>query len=286
MAANEHVVDVTEVNFEREVIERSLSVPVVVDFWAPWCGPCKILGPMLEDLAREKAGGFVLAKVDVDAAPGIAAAFGVQSVPMVGGMKDGRPVSSFVGAQPKPALETFIAELLPDATAQAAEETASAEAADPSAAEARYRELLADDPHHEAASVGLARLLIGREDFAGAKPLLEPLGEGKDEVDEITRLNALIALHERGQGLESREALEAKLEADPKDKEARFALGCLLAAAADYEAALEQLIKAARRNKAYAKETVAPAMVEVFNAVGQRSDLADRYRDLLAMVLF
>ncbi|MCA8921805.1 MAG: thioredoxin [Planctomycetes bacterium] len=286
MTERPHVVDITELNFERDVIDRSMVTPVVVDFWAPWCGPCKLLGPMLEALAKEKAGAFVLAKVDVDQAPGVAAAFGVQSVPMVVAMVDGQPVSSFVGAQPKPELERFINALIPSETDQAAEETAAVERDDPTAAEARYRELLEGDPKHEGALVGLARLLIGRGDFAAAEPLLQTVGEGKDEADEVARLNALVALHTRAQSLAPRGELEAQVAADPKDKDALFALGCSLAGGGDYEAALEHLIKAARRNKAFAKETVAPAMVEVFNAVGQRSALADRYRDLLAMVLF
>ncbi|MEZ6188870.1 MAG: thioredoxin [Planctomycetota bacterium] len=283
---SDHVVDVTELNFEREVIERSLTTPVVLDFWAPWCGPCKLLGPMLEQLAEERQGAFVLAKVDVDEAPGIAAAFGIQSVPMVVAMKDGRPVSSFVGAQPKPELIRFLDALLPSAVDEAAEQLASQEAQDPSAAEARYQELLAEDPRHEAASVGLARLLINRGEHTAAQDLLEPLGEGKEEGDEIARLKALIALHARAQDLAPRAELEAAVAKDPKDREALFALGCALAAAGEFEPALERLIAAARRNKAFAKETVAPAMVEVFHAVGQRSDLADTYRDLLAMVLF
>src|SRR5271165_2536188 len=113
------IVEVTAENFEREVVERSLTVPVVLDFWAEWCGPCKMLGPVLERLAQEYAGRFVLAKIDTERSPELALQFGVQSIPMVYGVRGGRVVDGFIGVQPETAIRAWLDRLMPAPAEQA-----------------------------------------------------------------------------------------------------------------------------------------------------------------------
>ena len=144
------IADVVEENFEREVIERSRERPVVVDFWAEWCEPCRSLGPVLEKLAEEAGGEFLLAKVEVDRAPNLAAAYRIQGIPAVKAFRDGRPVLEFVGALPETKVREFLARLRPSLADGLTREAAGQEGSDPQAAEAAYRRALAEEPGHSA----------------------------------------------------------------------------------------------------------------------------------------
>ena len=175
MNAITNVIDVTDANFEQVVIEGSKDRPVVVDLWAEWCGPCKTLGPILEKVAGERAGAFLLAKLDVDANPMVAGAFGVQSIPTVIAFKDGEPVNGFVGAYPEEAINQFVDLLLPTEAELVVEEAqAEAEAGDLDGAEQDYRDALAKDPQNREAAVGLGRILVDRGDVDEARTLLGP----------------------------------------------------------------------------------------------------------------
>ncbi|MFM8943909.1 MAG: thioredoxin [Actinomycetota bacterium] len=169
-------IDVTDAQFPAAVLEASKERPVVVDFWATWCAPCRTLGPILEKVAQERGGAFLLAKVDTDANPGYAGQLGVQSIPTVVAFRDGRPVDGFVGALPEAQVNAFIDRLLPTAGDLAASDAAAeAEAGDVEGAEARYRAILGRDPENRAAQIGLAHLLLERDATADAEDLVRGL---------------------------------------------------------------------------------------------------------------
>ncbi len=178
-APTRHVVDVTDADFERVVIEGSKQRPVVVDLWASWCAPCRTLGPILEKAAAERGGSFLLAKLDVDAnGVGNALLQAVQSqgIPTVVAFADGQPVDMFIGAQPEQEVERFIDALVPSEAEVEAEEALVIEASgDLESAEAGYRDALAKDPENRDASIGLARILVGRGEVDDATALVEPL---------------------------------------------------------------------------------------------------------------
>ena len=182
-------IDVTDATFPAEVVERSKQVPVVVDLWAEWCGPCKTLGPILEKVIDETGGQVVLAKVDVDTNQQTAAAFQVQGIPAVYALRDGKVVDGFVGAQPEAAVREFVAGLLP--TEQEDAVAALLAAGD----EASLREVLAGDPGHEHAVVALAELLVAQGDDAAkaeALALLERIPESAEtrRVAALARIGA------------------------------------------------------------------------------------------------
>lgn len=280
------VIDVDASTFERDVIERSRQVPVVVDFWARWCGPCRMLGPLLDQLAHERQGAFVLAKVDIDRSPELADRYDVQSVPAVKAFRQGQVTHEFVGLQPLPQLRRWLDQVAPDATEQAALEAARLQASDPARAEALYREVLAKRPRHELAAVGLAGLLIARGDDEAARDVLRPVLPGTDHRDEIERLEAVLALRALGRAAGTEADARAALAANPDDAEARYRLGCALAAAGRYPDALEALLEAARRDKKLGQGKVREAMVQVFFALGPRDPLSDRYRSELARTIY
>jgi putative thioredoxin len=224
----EHVVDVTDADFEQVVIEGSKERPVVVDMWAEWCGPCRTLGPILEKVAAERGGAFLLAKLDVDAnAVGNALLQAVRSqgIPTVVAFRDGQPASMFIGAYPEAEVNRFVDELLPtEAELEVDEAQDQEEVGDLEGAEDGYREALEKDPGNREASLGLARLLVAGGDDDGAKTLLEPLSpdpeadallagiavRGWAGIDPAGPLDEAKVLASQGR---SREALAAMLAA-------------------------------------------------------------------------
>jgi putative thioredoxin len=256
------VVDVTDATFEQQVVEESKKRPVVVDLWAEWCGPCKTLGPILERVAEEHKGEFLLAKLDVDANQMTAAQFGVQSIPTVVAFRDGQPVDGFVGALPEPNVKQWISALLPTtAEREASEAEEEAEAGDVVGAEKRFREALASDENNAQARVGLARILLERGDVEEARKLVEPLLPDP----EAERVMAAIRVQEWGHIQEPGTLASAKrLAARGRWREA---LDGMLGALGDDESARE-------------------AMVDAFAVLGEDSELAREYRGKLANALY
>jgi putative thioredoxin len=188
-----NIIDVSEPTFAQDVIERSREVPVVVDFWAEWCAPCRSLGPVLEKLALEDGGSWVLAKVDVDSNPGLASAFGVQGIPAVRAFKDGREVAEFTGALPEPAVREWLGQLGPSPADLAYEEGAKFEASGrlDEAAE-RYRHALAEAPAHQVAATALNRVELAQRTAGLDRGDLERRA-GTGDIDAILDLSDLEA---------------------------------------------------------------------------------------------
>jgi putative thioredoxin len=276
------ILDVAEADFEREVIQRSRACPVVVDFWAPWCGPCRALGPVLERLVAGHKGALVLAKVNLDDAPELAVRYQISSIPLVIAFKDGQPVLDFVGVLSEPQLVEFLGRLLPSE----AELLVRQAEASPADAERLYRQAIAADRHNEAARLGLARLLLARGKEDEAAELLTEVGAVGETGEQAEKLNGILFLHRLARPLGDEAAARQRAHADPKSAVARYELGSILAAAGRYEEALEMLLSAGERDAKLAGTQVREAMVQIFNVIGPRSPLADDYRNRLTMLLY
>jgi putative thioredoxin len=281
---NEWVKDVTDVTFDREVIEQSRRVPVVIDFWAPWCAPCRALGPVLERLAEEHAGAFVLARINVDENPQVSTAFGIRSIPAVKAVYGGEVVDEFVGALPEATLRQFLRGILPSESDGLAEEARSAEhRGDRDGALALYRRALEGDPNHPVARLGLGRLLSD-SDADAALAELDRVLPATAERTEADRLAARLRLgRENGAGDAE---LRARLQMEPNDLEARLKLARLLAARQEYEAALAHLLEVVKRDRSYEDEAGRKSMLDIFQILGSANPLTEKYRSELARVLF
>jgi putative thioredoxin len=275
-----YVKNVDTKDFPIDVVERSKEVPVVVDFWAAWCGPCKVLGPILEKLAVEFDGAFELAKVDVDSNQALAGQFGVQGIPTVVGFQDGQPVSQFTGALPETNVRQWIQEIVPsqaDLLAAAAGDLLAE--GNVEAAEQGYRDVLSADPRHGDAATGLASLLIDSGHPEEALALLEPLAP----TQEVDRLRAAARV-----GTIDTDAipdLEAKLAADPENVSVRIDLGRALGANQQFERSLETLLEAVVQG-GETRDEARRALLDVFEVLGFDHDLTVAYRRRLASALF
>jgi len=281
---NEWVVDAGDKDFEQVVLERSKTTPVVVDFWAPWCGPCRTLGPLLERLAGEAGGAFVLAKVNVDDNPGLATALNVRSIPMVLGFRLGELVSEFVGALPEAGVREFLRRVLPSEAERMAVAAAElAQRGQTVEAEATLRRALELEPRCDRALLDLAGLLADRQDAAAALALLDRVAPGPLRAP-ADRLAAAIRVREAGAADEP--ALRARLAADPADLETRFRLAQALAARSRYEEALAEYLDLVRRDRSFRDDAARKAILDIFELLGPADALVDRYRSELAKVLF
>ena len=282
---NQWTVDVNEENFEAEVLARSTEVPVLVDFWAEWCGPCKVLGPVLEKLADEYTGEFILAKVNVDENQQLAAAFGIQGIPAVKLFRDGDLASEFTGALPEPMLRQFLTKFLPTPADKDALAAAELEA-DGKAEEAKaaYQAILAGKPNHAKALLGLGRLAMGAGDPDTARNYLDRIAVVDDERKEADRLLARLDLQAGGVANEA--ALREKIKAEPNNLETRFELAQALASVENYEGALIEFLAIVKADRKFKDDGARKAMVQIFEVLGSDDPLTDKYRSELAAVLF
>jgi putative thioredoxin len=282
----QHAIDVTESNFLQEVIEASHRFPVLVDFWAPWCGPCRSLGPILERLAAEYQGRFRLAKVNSDENQALAAQFGVRGIPNVKAVVDGQIVNEFTGALPESAVREFIDALLPSPAEPLRQEARAARARGEGDA---TRKLLLQaihlDPRHEPARLDLIDVLLDAGDLAEAQRLLDETAEAGKDRDRIDSLAARLALAQGAAGGADEAALRARLAADAADLAARLALANLLALKQDYRAALEELLEVVRRDRAFQDDIGRKTMLQIFSLLGGDSDLVRDYRGRLSTAI-
>jgi putative thioredoxin len=279
-----YVFDVDERSFQSAVIARSRTLPVIVDFWAEWCGPCRMLGPVLERLAEEHAGAFELAKLNTDENPRISQAFQIQGIPAVKAFKDGRVIDEFVGALPEPRVRDWLQRILPnEADALAARGDELAAAGHQNAAEDAYREALSHTSGHAAATIGLARVLAGRGEMGEAEALR--LLSALPADPRANQLRAEIGLRKAGSGADLTE-LERRVAENPRDPAAQYELGAALAAQGRYEPALEHLIESVRRDRSWNEDAARKAMLDLFSVLGEESPLTQSYRKQLSHLLF
>jgi putative thioredoxin len=274
------VIDVDERSFQAEVVERSRSVPVVIDFWAPWCGPCRTLGPTLEKLAHEAKGAWVLAKVNVDNNPRLAQAFQVQGIPAVKAVRDGR----LTGAQPESQVRAWLQRFVPAAGSQPSEDLGALEARDPRAAEQRYRQLLVEDSQNNDARLGLGRLLAQARNPEGAELLREiKIGTPQHAIAQAwLTLAALTSEIDESAAFD----LLGRVDDDPADLEARYQLAAHQIAGRRYEDAIENLLAVVMRNRGFREDGARKVLLALFAALGDQNPLVVAGRRQLANLLF
>jgi putative thioredoxin len=280
------ITEVTDNTFEREVIQASAIRPVVVDFWAPWCGPCRVLTPILEKVIGEQEGAVVLAKVNIDESPALAAQFQIQGIPLVIGFRSSKPAAEFMGVQPEQAIRQFVQRLLPTSADKLVEQAKHVETNDAVAAEQQYRAALKADPRHEGAALGLARVLLARGEDKEIIALLQEVTTTGSAGEEADRLRATAWLRQVALPFGEEAALREYLKQQPKKAELYYQLGCVLAAQGKYQEALETLLAAAERDPHLASSKVREAMVKVFHIIGDRSPLANEFREKLGTLLY
>ena len=269
------IYDVTDDNFEEVVIEKSYEKPVVVDFWAPWCGPCRVLKPLLEKLADEY--DYVLAKINTDENPHIAQEFGVQGIPDVKLFKDGKVVDGFVGAYPEPKLREFLEKHMKSKLQQKLDEAKMLSLQGKrEEAEKIYKSLVEEFPQNKAVALEAGKFLIKEGKIDEAIKILDTIPEYNKEYFVQAQ-----ALKELAKLKDVCDNLQPENELDKLYKEAACAT-----VDGDYERALKLFLQIAQEDKDYKDEAARKGMITIFNILGERDPLTKEYRKKLAMVLY
>lgn len=294
--ATDLVKDGADQTFMADVIEASRETPVIVDFWAPWCGPCKTLAPALEKAVRGAKGKVKLVKINIDEHPGVAGQLGVKSIPAVFAFDRGRPVDGFMGAIPESQIRMFVDKLSnlggPDAGAADLEEalkeaaTALAEGDIGGAAQV-YAAVLQADPENVKAIAGLARCYIAAGEIEQARDTLSMVPEDKAKDADVQSARAAIELASAAPaGGADTAAFDAALKGNPNDHQARYDLAGALAARGDLEGAVNELLTIVEKDRDWNEGAARAQVLKIFEAAGLTSDIAKNGRRRLSAILF
>lgn len=280
-----YIVDVSAETFDQAVLQASFQVPVVLDFWAEWCGPCRSLGPILEKLAIEYNGRFILAKLDSDQNQELAAQYRIRGIPAVKGVVNGEVVNEFTGAQPESAVRQFIESLLPSPAEPVYQQAVAAiVAGENEQALALLSQTLRLDPRHESAGLDQAELLLEMARIEDAEATLSGLTEVKDQ-ERLASIHARLQLARTAAGGGDAAQWQARIDADPADLEARLELAKLLALQQDFVPAMEQLLEIVRRDRQFQEDAGRKTLINLFNVLGSDHPLVRQYRSRLASLL-
>jgi putative thioredoxin len=285
------VVDTTTQTFAKDVIESSRRQPVLVDFWAPWCGPCRTLSPIIEKAVRAAKGAVRLVKMNIDDHPSIAGQLGIQSIPAVIAFVNGQPVDGFIGALPESQIKAFIDRVAGPAGPSDAEqliqegEELFAEG-DIAGAADRFGAVLELEPQSVPAILGLARVQIARKDLDGARESLAMLPETASADPKVAAVRAQLELASQTASLGDAATFEARIAANPADHQARFDLALLLNASGERIKAAEQLLEIQRRDRNWSDEKARKQLLQFFEAWGPMDEATLTGRRRLSSMLF
>jgi putative thioredoxin len=287
------VKDVTTATFMAEVVDGSFETPVIVDFWAPWCGPCRQLGPILEKVVRAANGAVRMVKVNIDDNPEVAQQMRIQSIPAVYAFKDGRPVDGFVGALPESQVRQFVQRLSAQGSAGAALAEAmdmakeALQTGDAASAAALYQQILQHDPANVAALSGLARALVARGEFDRARQALNRVPKESAGQAEVVAARSAIELAEAGRkAIKESGKLRARLQQNPDDHEARLELATALFGSGQREAAIDELLTLYKHDRQWNDEAARKQLLKFFEAMGASDPLTLSGRRRLSSLMF
>ena len=292
-AADTTPIDVNMDNFMAEVIDGSAKMPIVVQFWAPWCGPCKQLGPLLEKVVAAAKGKVKMVRINIDENQQIAQQMRVQSVPTVYGFFNGQPVDGFAGAQPESTLKQFIDKLVaaggsgPDIAAMVEAANSLLETQDYDNAMAQYHEIMAADPESPDGLAGMIRCMVGMRDIDGAREIVDQLDdEFRDKPAMVIAIDSLELAEKVAGAAGGLAQARAAVDADPNDLAARLELALALFATGDQAESMEQLLESIRIDRAWNDEAARMQLLEFFKTLGPANRDVMAARRKLSTLLF
>lgn len=287
MAESPYVINVGAENFQSVVLDGSFDRPVLVDFWADWCAPCRMLTPILEKIANELAGKVIVAKINTEQEQGLAAEFGIRSLPTVQLFKSGQPVDQFMGALPEAQVREFLDRHIPRASDGLLERALGLmEGGDLARAEALIEQALAEDPGNARVALAQVELTAARGDIAEAEAQLDRLPIELAHDPAVVALRGRLRFAAALEGAPPESELGARLETDPNDSDSRYRLAAYQVVKGDYTAALENLLALMKRDRAYGDDAGRKGMLAVFDLLGGEGELVARYRARMMTALY